>query len=281
MIKGDGSFFHADISSIETDKNEWRSQVETILNKIRSGKIKKAVLSRMLSFDLESFPAPETILLNLDSQLNTYRYFLSCGESAVAGASPEKLFSIQGQTIFSEAIAGSIQRGGNPAEDKINEQALLGDCKELEEHRLVTDFIVSALNKYCADILTDKNPSLRTMIRIMHLRTNISGTLKQDFSLEGILSDLFPTPATCGTPKAEAYELINELESHSRGLYSGALGWITNNRNAEYFVPLRLALFRTHKLHLFTGCGIVEQSDPILEYLESVYKAQSIANLLS
>ena len=263
----------------EGRKATWRNAVESIQSEIRNGTISKAVLSRHISFTLNTAPDYVALFENLDKQILTHRYIIQNGCSTIAGASPERLFSFANGTLFSEAIAGSSPRGKSDSEDAQFESELLHSSKELFEHQCVTNFIVTALRKHMSHVRYSSKPSVKKMLRLMHLWTKIEADGFSNFNLHSLINDLYPTPATCGEPKEKAASLISELEPHARGLYCGLQGWVTNRQNGEFFILLRFALLQAELMHVFAGCGIVQESDADNEFEESHYKAQSIIKL--
>ena len=279
QIEAAATPFHPAQIFDEKRKEAWHDSVEKIRSEIKKETISKAVLSRHITYNFDSVPDYIVLVNNLDKQVLTHRYIFRNGNSLIAGASPERLFSIQNGTLFSEAIAGSSPRGNNDEEDERLEYNLLHSSKELFEHECVTNFIVSTLKKHGADVQYASQPSVKKMLRLMHLWTKIEARGFSHFNLQSLINDLYPTPATCGEPKEKAFTLISELEPHARGLYCGLKGWITNKQDGEFFILLRLALLQDLLMHVFAGCGIVQESDAENEFEESHYKAQSIIKL--
>jgi isochorismate synthase len=261
------------------DKTQWEQSISEMRDAIISGTIQKAVLSRHMQYSFNTEPKYTAVAGNLEKQTSAYRFSFQRGNSFIAGASPEKLFSIEGNTIYSEAIAGSAKRGSTGEEDMINAAGLMNSEKERFEHDCVVQFIASALRKHARSVTFNQVPEIKKLLRIMHLRTEIKAEEIQHADLDNVISDLYPTPATCGEPKEIAYELINRLETHSRGLYCGLSGWLTNKQNGNFFILLRLALLKNKQMHVYAGCGIVKDSDADREYEESQYKAESIIKL--
>jgi isochorismate synthase len=261
------------------DSAQWSNSIREIRGKITEGAIQKAVLSRHIEYAFDVEPEYSAVIANLEKQSMAYRFAFQRGESFVAGASPEKLFSITGDTIYSEAIAGSAKRGKTEEEDDAHAAGLLSSEKERFEHDCVVRFIASALQNHTTAVQFDTTPEIKKLFRIMHLRTKIQADGIWDINLDNLISDLYPTPATCGEPKETAYSLINRLETHSRGLYCGLSGWLTNEQNGNFYILLRLALLVNNRMHLYAGCGIVNDSDAEKEFEESQYKAESIMKL--
>lgn len=261
------------------DKAQWSNSIRAMQNAIVNGTIQKAVLSRHMQYSFDAEPEYTVVANNLEKQTSAYRFSFRRGNSFIAGASPEKLFSLEGDTIYSEAIAGSAKRGTSEEKDSANAADLMSSEKERFEHDCVVQFIVSALRRHARNVTFNKVPEIKKLLRIMHLRTEIRAEGFRHADLDNVISDLYPTPATCGEPKEIAYELINSLETHSRGLYCGLSGWLTNKQNGNFYILLRLALLKDKQMHVYAGCGIVKDSDAGREYEESQYKAESIIKL--
>jgi menaquinone-specific isochorismate synthase len=261
------------------DRSTWSESINEIKEQITKNIIQKAVLSRHMQYSYTGQPDYTAVAANLEKQTSAYRFAFQRGNSFVAGASPEKLYSLIGNTIYSEAIAGSAKRGRTEEEDMQNAAELMNSCKERFEHDCVVQFIASALSKYSSSVAFSSTPEIKRLLRIMHLRTEIQAEGIRNVNLDNVISDLHPTPATCGEPKETAYSLINRLETHSRGLYCGLSGWLTNKQNGNFYILMRLALLTDMQMHVYAGCGIVKDSDADTEFEESQYKAESIIRL--
>jgi len=260
-------------------KKRWHQSIAEIQSEIESGEIQKAVLSQYKDYTYTDSPNFDTVLKNLEKQTHTYRFAFRRGKSFVAGASPEKLFSLREQVLYSEAIAGSTPRGQSLADDAFLSEELMNSKKERFEHECVVKFIATALSKHAQTVAYNDTPTIKKLLRIMHLRTEIQAKCVNEIKFDDVINDLYPTPATCGEPKEKAFALINRLETHSRGLYCGLSGWLTNKQNGDFYILLRLALLKDNHMHVFAGCGIVHESDAGKEYEESQYKAESIIRL--
>ena len=261
------------------DKARWGNSISETKQQITEGTIQKVVLSRHMQYSCNTQPDYAAVANNLEKQTSAYRFAFQRGNSFVAGASPEKLFALSGNTIYSEAIAGSAKRGKSEEEDINNAAELMNSAKERFEHDCVVQFIASALSKYSSNVKFSTAPEIKRLLRIMHLRTEIQAEVMPNINLDDVISDLYPTPATCGEPKEIAYSLINRLETHSRGLYCGLSGWLTNKQNGNFYILMRLALLKNIHMHVYAGCGIVKDSDADREVEESQYKAESIIRL--
>jgi menaquinone-specific isochorismate synthase len=136
------------------------------------------------------------------------------------------------------------------------------------------------LGRFAKEVSAPADPSIRQLKTIQHLWSSVRAKNIHHRLIPQMIDELFPTPATCGNPKLEAMRIIENIEEHTRGLYAGVIGWYGYDDYAEFFVPLRCGLYRNHQAHIFTGCGIMQDSDDEREYIESEMKAKSILALI-
>lgn len=263
----------------QTNAEDWEKMINYSLQKIKDAEIKKVVLSRFVSGNINS----KTDLNFLTSKLKddypgSYIFIYKRNSSIFLGASPEKLFSINGNVIETEALAGTIARGESNSTDNELSDLLLNDSKELSEHNNVLDYIVSNLYEITTDIKYQA-PTIKKLKYIQHLWTPITAKLRPGQSIHTLINKLHPTPAVCGDPKEKALHIINELEKFDRGLFTGILGWYNNKGYGDVIVAIRSALIKNNKLLLFAGCGIVEGSTPEKEFTETELKLKSILSL--
>lgn len=258
--------------------DEFESCIHEIQNAIQSGAITKAVFSRMQF--AHQVPADFSVFLkNLHKYPLTHRFLFKSRNSVFAGASPELLLTLQGNNLATEALAGTAARGNSQLDDAELSSHLLADEKELLEHKIVTEYITGILGQFTGRISFSPLPGIKKLTSLQHLWTPIQAELDEPEKIFAIIDALFPTPATCGYPRKESYQLISELEHYSRGLYCGAITWTNINGDVDSFIPLRSALFKNNSVYLFSGGGIVAASDAKAEFEESLKKADSIKAL--
>ena len=157
----------------------------------------------------------------------------------------------------------------------------MGSHKEREEHNLVMEQIIRKLEPIIPDIKYSSSPQIMKLKNVQHLQTPITGELGKDEHILNLVSRLHPTSAVAGTPTDQAMEVINEMESHDRGWYSGPIGWIDEKGDGEFYVALRSALVKNEEAHVFAGGGIVSESHPDTEWEETELKLQPIISALS
>jgi menaquinone-specific isochorismate synthase len=260
--------------------NTWKSQIENALQNISAGNFSKVVLSREVNFTLSNSPEISFLLDELSSKYpRCYTFAYKKENSIFIGASPEKLAKFSEGWIEIDALAGSAPRGKNLEEDFNYEQFLLTSEKNINEQQSVVNFIANLIENISDEIYFDEKPIIRKLPNIQHLWTPIKAKLKKDFKLFDVLLILHPTPAICGTPWDISQNYILKVEKHDRGLYTGNIGWFNLNGNGEFAVAIRSALIKDKNLFAYSGCGIVEGSEPQSEFEESEIKLKPILSL--
>jgi menaquinone-specific isochorismate synthase len=178
--------------------------------------------------------------------------------------------------LETEALAGSIRRGGSASEDAALGSALLHSEKDLREQREVLDDILTRLAPLGLKPEYPPQPHLRRLANVQHLHTPIRATLPENIQLLDVLAAMHPTPAVGGSPRDAAVRRIRELEGFPRGLYAGALGWINARGGGEFFVGIRSALVEGARARVYAGAGIVAGSTPEKEFAETELKFKAM-----
>lgn len=265
------------------DKNErenWIDKVHSALNQISSGTYKKIVLSRRVSLSISGKPILSEKLHKLSEEYpRCYIFAYGKNESIFFGASPEKLAKISNGWVEADALAGSTPRGQNQSDDDRLAEELLLSKKNLNEQYAVVDFITNSFAEFSDEIVYDEKPIIRKLSNIQHLWTPIKARLKPGHTIFSILKEIHPTPAICGVPWSGALNFIRTTEAYNRGLYAGIIGWFNFEEQGEFAVAIRSGLLKNNKLYAFAGCGIVEGSDPELEFEETELKLKPILSL--
>lgn len=265
------TLFSVDVSFSDASKNNFETLVDKAVSRIELGDFEKVVLSRK---ELVAWPdeALSTIIDRLFSLYPTaFCYAWFHPETGLwMGASPEQLVKIQGETLHSIALAGTQKYTNNP----------IWGAKEQQEQQVVTDYLVSQLQPFCAQLELN-GPYTQQAGALLHLKTEIKAQLHAGFSLQNLLHTMHPTPAVCGMPKAAALQFIGQEEGYDRQFYSGFLGEICPNNQVDLFVNLR-CIQRVHEqAHIYVGCGITKDSQPDLEFAETVHKSQTMKQVLA
>lgn len=262
------------------DFSDWKHKVEKVLSGITNRKYDKVVLSRRTEFKFSEQISEADLALILDYKYpECFNFLYKINDSLFFSASPEKLFIIKNGDIFTEALAGSIERGKNDIEDKELETALTSSSKDVDEHKFVIDHLKSVLQAHCNEVIVDNVPSLKKLTNIQHLHTGLSAKINNELELFQLIKDIFPTPAVGGYPIRPTLEVIDQIEDFDRGLFTGFVGWLTQKNDGEFIVAIRSGLINRSKLYVYAGCGIVKDSDPKREFEETQLKSEAIISL--
>ena len=265
------------------DKATYEKMVSNIISKIRPGKLEKVVLSRSQHIKMDQNFSPisaVSILRNIYPNCTNF-FFSFPNEGIFLGSSPEKLIELKGKKLSTEALAGTIARGKNMEEDMLLGQTLLSSSKEHHEHNFVLEQILRKLKPISKTVDYQNLPDLLKLKNVQHLKTEIVADLKLKTHILDYIHLLHPTPAVAGTPTDKALEIINDVEEHDRGWYSGPIGWFNKEGDGEFYVALRSALILDDEAHVFVGGGIVAESIPQNEWEETELKLQPILDALS
>ncbi|RQG97029.1 isochorismate synthase [Natrarchaeobius chitinivorans] len=264
-----------------TSPSVWASQIELSLDRIANGNLAKVVLAQALSVDLEtSIDVPETLERLRRQYPNCYRFLIGHDQGGTFfGAPPERLVSKRGQSVETEALAGSAPRGETPERDDVYAERMQDDEKLQHEHDLVVQAIRDQLEPFARELEVTER-TIRKLATIQHLQTPIRATLEDDRHVLEIVEALHPTPAVGGVPPDRAWETIRETETFDRGWYAAPIGWFDGNGDGEFAVGLRSAVAIDDTATLFAGNGIVADSDPEEEWEEVELKFRPILDEL-
>lgn len=237
----------------------------------------QVVLSQRLSIP---FTAPPINLYRALRCLNPspYMFYIHLGDFHIVGSSPEILVRVEEGVVTVRPIAGTRPRGTTEAEDLALEKDLLADPKELAEHLMLIDLgrnDVGRVAETGSVTLTDKM-IIERYSHVMHIVSNVIGRLKQGNTAMDVLRATFPAGTVSGAPKIRAMEIINELEPVKRGVYAGAVGYLSWAGNMDTAIAIRTAVIKNDTLHIQAGAGIVADSVPRNEWDETMNKGRAI-----
>jgi menaquinone-specific isochorismate synthase len=260
----------------------YQAAVRQAVEEIGRGIFEKIVLARAKDLAAAKPLHPLRVLNGLRQRYpDCYSFSLANGAGqSLIGASPELLVRVRDRAVETEALAGSARRGASASEDAALAGALLGDEKELREHRLVVQAIARRLKALGVAPEFADRPGLRRFANVQHLHTPIRGMLPDSLRLLDVLASLHPTPAVGSIPQSAATERIRKAEGFPRGLYAGALGWMDAHGGGEFFVGLRSALINGARARLYAGAGIVAGSSPEKEFAETELKFRAMEEAL-
>ncbi len=244
---------------------------------IVAGDIMQVVISQRMSIPYSASP------LNLYRALrclnpSPYMYYLNLGDFHIVGSSPEILVRLEDDIVTVRPIAGTRPRGVNKEEDEALEKELLADPKELAEHLMLIDLgrnDAGRVAKIGTVKLTDKM-LVERYSHVMHIVSNVTGELQEGKDAFDVLAATFPAGTVSGAPKIRAMEIIDELEPVKRGVYSGAVGYISWSGNLDTAIAIRTAVIKDKTLHIQAGAGIVYDSVPRNEWDETMNKGRAI-----
>jgi anthranilate synthase component 1 len=258
-------------------EQKFHQSVDKIKDYVLAGDTMQVVISQRLSIDFTQEPINlYRALRNLNP--SPYMYFLDLGDHHVVGSSPEILARLEDGEVTVRPIAGTRRRGRTPEEDKAFEVELVNDPKEIAEHLMLIDLgrnDVGRVAQVGSVKLTDKMVVERYS-HVMHITSNVTGRLKEGLRAMDVLRAALPAGTLSGAPKIRAMEIIDELETEKRGIYGGAVGYISWNGNMDTAIAIRTAVIKNGKLYVQAGAGVVADSIPALEWKETMNKARAI-----
>ena len=258
------------------DKADWNRLMNAIANGINSGEISKVVSSREVEFTSETPYNVASILANLvDNNPNCFIFGYEKDGRTFVGASPEILVRHRGSEILSYALAGTAPKDGPNA---WTEEQLLTNTKNIIEHNIVRDRIVNTMKQITPDVTVGET-GIMELSHLYHLRTIITAK-DSTKSLVEWAKLLHPTPALGGEPREKALALLQEYESHERGMYAAPFGFMKDMGDGIVVVAIRSALIMDNVLYAYAGCGVVADSDSDEEYAETNNKMRTILDAL-
>jgi anthranilate synthase component 1 len=205
-------------------------------------------------------------------------FYINTEAGRIIGSSPEILVRLEDEDIVLRPIAGTRQRGKTEQEDLEMEDELMSDPKEKAEHIMLVDLGRNDVGRV-AEIGSVKVTDMMFVERyshVMHIVSNVAGRLKKDNDVYDVVRACFPAGTVSGAPKIRAMEIIEELEPLRRGPYAGAVGYFSFSGNMDMCITIRTLIHKDGKIYVQAGAGIVADSDPRLEYKETVNKAMGM-----
>ncbi|MBV7410110.1 anthranilate synthase component I [Maritimibacter sp. DP1N21-5] len=257
--------------------DEYLAAVEKAKDYIRAGDIFQVVPAQRWTQD---FPLPPFALYRSLRRTNPspFMFYFNFGEFQVIGASPEILVRVFGREVTIRPIAGTRPRGATPAEDKALEEDLLADKKELAEHLMLLDLGRNDVGRVAriGTVRPTEEFIVERYSHVMHIVSNVVGELSDDHdALSAFLAGM-PAGTVSGAPKVRAMEIIDELEPEKRGVYGGGVGYFSAMGDMDMCIALRTAVVKDGKLYIQSGGGVVYDSDPEAEFMETVNKSKAI-----
>ncbi len=258
-------------------REAFEAMVERTKEYIRAGDIIQAVLSQRFE---KNFSASPVALYRALRTVNPspYMFLFEDEDFSVVGASPEVHVRLTGREVEIRPIAGTRHRGATEEEDLALERELLADEKERAEHLMLVDLARNDIGRVC-DFGTVSVPDYMTVERyshVMHIVSQVTGRIRADATAYDLMRATFPAGTLSGAPKVRAMQIISELECSQRGVYAGALGYFGYEGNHDSCIGIRTALLKKGKIYIQSGAGLVADSVPANEFMETVNKARAM-----
>lgn len=261
----------------EFGEENFKAAVKRAQQYILDGDIMQVVLSQRMS---QAFSAPPLSLYRALRSLNPspYMFYYDMGDHHVVGASPEILVRLENGTVTARPIAGTRPRGGNREQDIALAEELLADPKERAEHVQLMDLGRNDVGRVAVtgSVKVTDNMMIERYSHVMHIVSNVEGKLKPGMDAIDVIKATFPAGTVSGAPKVRAMEIIDELEPSKRGIYAGAVGYLGFNGDMDVAIAIRTGVIKNNRLYVQAGAGIVADSIPQSEWIETQNKARAV-----
>jgi len=258
-------------------KEGFELAVEKAKEYIVEGDVMQVVLSQRMSVP---FQAPPLNLYRSLRSLNPspYMYYLDLDDFHIVGSSPEILTRLEDNEVTVRPIAGTRPRGESEEADKAWEEELLADPKERAEHLMLIDLGRNDAGRVSeiGSVKLTENMIIERYSHVMHIVSNVIGKLKDKMTAMDVIRATFPAGTVSGAPKIRAMEIIDELEPIKRGVYAGAVGYLSWNGNMDTAIAIRTAVIKDGVLNIQAGAGIVADSVPAYEWKETMNKGRAV-----
>ena len=258
-------------------QQDFLAMVDTAKDHIRAGDIFQVVLSQRFSIP---FHLPAINLYRSLRRLNPspFLFFFDFDDLAIVGSSPEILVRLRDDVVTIRPIAGTRKRGATPEQDAANAADLMDDVKERAEHLMLLDLGRNDVGRVSkpGSVRVKSNYEVEYYSHVMHIASQVEGEIRPDLDAVDAMIAGFPAGTVSGAPKIRAMQIIDDLEPDRRGVYSGAIGYISAAGDLDTCIALRTALVKDGQLHIQAGAGIVYDSDPQAEFEETQNKAMAL-----
>ena len=266
----------------EFNKTDFLVAVEKVKKYIVDGDVMQVVLAQRMSTPIDINPLDiYRALRHLNP--SPYLYYFDFEDFQIVGSSPEILVRVENNTVTTRPLAGTRPRGSNAKEDLELEKELLSDPKELAEHLMLIDLGRNDIGRIAktGSVKVTQKMAIERYSHVMHISSTVEGTLKSGKTSMDVLKATLPVGTLSGAPKIRALEIIDELEPVRRGIYGGAIGYLSWRGEMDTAIAIRTAVIKDSQLYVQAGCGIVADSIPEMEWEETINKGQAIFKALS
>ncbi|QCX32823.1 anthranilate synthase component I [Caloramator sp. E03] len=262
-------------------KEEYCRIVEKAKEYIKQGEIFQVVLSQRMKFICNSDPFDVYRRLRSKNP-SPYLFYIDFRDFQIAGSSPERLVSLKGRKVVTNPIAGTRARGRDSQEDENLKVELLKDEKEKSEHVMLVDLARNDIGRISEfnSVTVERFMEVDYYSHVMHIVSTVSGELKKGLTCFDALSSCLPVGTVSGAPKIRAMEIIDELENVRRGIYAGAVGYFSFSGDMDTCIAIRTIIFKENSAYIQAGAGIVFDSNPESEYMETLNKAMAMKEVI-
>ena len=258
-------------------EKQFKQSIKKIKEYIKDGDVMQVVLSQRMSVPFTSDPVE---LYRSIRHLNPspYLYYLNLDEFHIVGSSPEILARLEDGEVTVRPIAGTRRRGRNEQDDIAMEEDMVNDPKEIAEHLMLIDLGRNDIGRIAeaGTVEVTQKFGVERYSHVMHMVSNVKAKLRKGLKAMDIFRATFPAGTLSGAPKIRAMEIIDEFEPVKRGIYGGAIGYFSWTGNMDMAITIRTAIIKDEVLYIQAGGGIVADSDPRLEWKESLNKGRAI-----
>ena len=290
-ITGHGALSGSSEMQSNVTREEFMRAVEAAKEHIAAGNIFQVVLSQRLNrtTSADAFgiyralrrlnPSPYMFFFDFGNANSSFAPLVEGEPMRLIGASPELHVRLEGRTAAIRPIAGTRPRGKTPADDERLESELLADPKERAEHVMLVDLARNDLGRVCnyGSVHLHEQMVVERYSHVMHIVSHVEGNLRDDLDAFDLMAATFPAGTVSGAPKIRAMQIINDLETTSRGSYAGAVGYFALDGSMDTCITIRTLRMRGQEISVQAGAGIVADSDPANEYQETLNKARALA----
>ncbi|MBN2444029.1 MAG: anthranilate synthase component I family protein [Spirochaetales bacterium] len=264
-------------SGTSLPKQKYEEAIKKTIGYIKAGDIYQANITRAINGRTGYTPEELAYRLYYSNRIE-FGVYAVIGDTHVISTSPERFFKVDGNTILTSPIKGTIERTGKGAINRKNKKTLLQSEKNKAELAMIVDLLRNDISKICriGSVKVKGFPILKELYNVYHLVADIEGILFPEIGFKEIIRGLFPGGSISGCPKIRACQIIEELEKEGRGLYTGSFGYYSFTKTMDFNIMIR-SLFLTKGDFIFNvGGGITLLSDPREEYEETIYKAKTL-----
>ncbi|HIJ00830.1 MAG: anthranilate synthase component [Candidatus Methanomethylophilaceae archaeon] len=257
----------------DVDQEKYEKMVGIAKENILDGDVFQIVLSRKVLFDFHGDPLELYSVLRRVNP-SPYMYLLDFGEEKIIGSSPEMLARLDGRRLTTRPLAGTRPRNPDPEEDEKLKLEMLLDEKERAEHLMLVDLQRNDMGKVskAGTVKVTELMNIEKFSHVQHMVSNIESVLEDDVDAFDAIKACFPAGTVTGAPKVRAMELIAEYECLARGPYAGAVGYFDFNGDAGFAITIRSIMIHGYDAFLQAGAGIVHDSVPEKEFIETKHK---------